>query len=389
MSEVEEWTPPTVSGIGVPRVTPATSGNQKIEGDFPLDQVVIDQLPPGTQVHSCDRYGASAWTITARITTTLADGTPKLYFLKCAEEDQGKAMLEGEFHSMSELYKTAPNFVPEPYTWGQLNTTNPETYYFLCDFIEMLTENPDPVQLCTKLVQLHQASESPTGQFGFHINTCQGNLPQQTAWNPSWMAFYIQLLKGAMQLNREINGVWKDLDPLVDRLITHVVPQLLGPLEADGRVVKPTLIHGDLWDGNIGTDFETGEIYTFDASVYYAHYEMEIAMWRAKFCKILTSKVYLNTYLSRMGISEPAEQFEDRHRLYSCYMLLHESACHNGSSFREQCYETLNYLVDKYAPFPEEASGESETLATSLSRLTTVDKHLDSVVVAVSGVESN
>ena len=237
---------------------------------------------------------------------------------------------------MSELYKTAPTFVPKPYTWGKLNVSNPDTYYFLCDFIEMINENPDPAQLCTKLVQMHQASQSPTGQFGFHLNTCQGNLPQQTAWNPSWVDFYIQLVKGAMQLNRERNGVWKNLEQVVDRLITHVVPQVLGPLEAQGRFVKPTLIHGDLWDGNIGTDLETGEIYVFDASVFYAHNEMEVAMWRGRLNKVVYAKVYLNSYLNRMGISEPAEQFDDRNRIYSCYHTLHESACHDGSSFREE-----------------------------------------------------
>ncbi|MCJ1384890.1 hypothetical protein MMC17_008008 [Xylographa soralifera] len=182
---MEMWTPPTFSAGKVPQVTPGKSGDQNIEGDFPLDSIVIDQLPPGTRVHSCDRYGASAWTVTARITTTLADGEPKLYFLKCAEDAQGRAMLEGESHSMCELYRTAPTFVPKPYTWGKLNVSSPDTYYFLCDFIEMTSQNPDPVQLCTRLVEMHQASGSPTGEFGFHINTCQGNLSQQTAWNPS------------------------------------------------------------------------------------------------------------------------------------------------------------------------------------------------------------
>ncbi|KAL8833637.1 MAG: hypothetical protein Q9170_004158 [Blastenia crenularia] len=332
----EIWTPPTFSAGKVPQVVPGKSHDQEIEGDFPLDQVVIDQLPTGTQIHSSDRYGASAWTVTARITTTSADGEPKFYFLKCAEDVQGKAMLEGEFNSMCELYKTAPNFVPKPYTWGKLNVSNPDTYYFLCDFIEMTNQNPDPPQLCTKLVEMHQVSVSPTGMFGFHVNTCQGNLAQQTAWNSSWLEYYIQLVRGAMRLNTEINGNWKNLEQCVDRLISHVVPQILGPLESDGRVVKPSLIHGDLWDGNIGTDFETGEIYVFDASVHYAHNEMEIAMWRGKFNKVISSKAYMNNYLSRMGISEPAEQFDDRNRIYSVYHTLHESACHNGSSFREE-----------------------------------------------------
>lgn len=245
-------------------------------------------------------------------------------------------MLEGEFNSMCELHKTAPKFVPKPYTWGKLNVSGPDTYYFLCDFIAMTNQTPDPDLFGTKLVQMHQASVSPTGMFGFHINTCQGSLAQQTSWNPSWVDYYVQLVRGAMRLNTEINGKWKDLEQCVDRLISHVVPKVLGPLEANGRAIKPCLIHGDLWDGNIGTDSRTGEIYVFVASVHYAHNEMEIAMWRGKFNQVVKSKVYLDDYLSRMGVSEPAEQFDDRIRIFSVYHTLHESACHNGSSFREE-----------------------------------------------------
>ena len=145
---------------------------------------------------------------------------------------------------MNELYKAAPTLVPKPHAWGQLNVSNPDTYYFLCDFIEMTSQPPDPVQLCEKLVELHRSSKSPTGKFGFHIVPCRGNLPLQTAWNPSWVDFYIQLLRGSMQLDQEINGTWKNLEQLVNRLVTHVVVQVLGPLEADGRSVKPSLIHG-------------------------------------------------------------------------------------------------------------------------------------------------
>lgn len=37
------WTPPTFSAGKVPLVTPAQSGGQDIEGDFPLDQIVVDR----------------------------------------------------------------------------------------------------------------------------------------------------------------------------------------------------------------------------------------------------------------------------------------------------------------------------------------------------------
>ena len=43
IEEVEEWKPPTVSLGRVPEVTPGRSGDKPIQGDFPLDQVVIDR----------------------------------------------------------------------------------------------------------------------------------------------------------------------------------------------------------------------------------------------------------------------------------------------------------------------------------------------------------
>ncbi|KAL8667688.1 MAG: hypothetical protein Q9202_000543 [Teloschistes flavicans] len=233
-------------------------------------------------------------------------------------------------YSSENFFKTAPRFVLKPYTWGKLSVSNPETYYFLCSFIEMTDQAPDSVQLCTKLKELHQLSVSPTGKFGLHVNTCQGNLAQETAWNSSWVEYYIQLVRVVMRLNTEFNGNWKNLEQCVDRLISHVVPQVLGPLESDGRMVKPCLIHGDLWVGNTGTERETGNIYVFDASVHYAHNEMEVAIWRGKFDTVFPKQVYLKTSLSMVDKSEPREQFEDGNKIYSIYHALHASACSGG-----------------------------------------------------------
>ncbi|MCJ1384246.1 hypothetical protein MMC17_007362 [Xylographa soralifera] len=350
---VEDWQLPPQSLGRIPKVIPGSSGGKVIEGDFPLDQVVIDKLPADTVVRSCNRYGASEWTVIAKIETKLANDKQKFYFLKCAEYDQGRAMLEGEFHSMNELYKAAPNLVPKPHAWGQLTISNPNTYYFLCDFLEITGRNPDPVQLCAKLVALHKSSTSPTNMFGFHINPLRGNLPLQTTWNSSWSDFFIQLFRGTLSLDQKINGTWKNLGQLVEQAITHIVPQVIGPLEADGRSRHKLTKDSDLWDGNIGTDPKTGDIYIFDASSYYAHNEMDIAIWRSLPNSVVGSGVYVKTYIAQMGISKPAEQFEDRHMLYSAFTALHAAACHNRSSAREECYEKLKYLINKYAPFLE------------------------------------
>jgi fructosamine-3-kinase len=34
-------------------------------------------------------------------------------------------------------------------------------------------------------------------------------------------------------------------------LLKKVIPRLLDPLETDGRSIKPVLLHGDLWLGNV------------------------------------------------------------------------------------------------------------------------------------------
>ncbi|KAI9646579.1 hypothetical protein NHQ30_004574 [Ciborinia camelliae] len=177
----------------------------------------------------------------------------------CATENNGRMMLEGEFHGMTELYRTLPSFVPKPHAWGKFESAS-ETYFFLCDFIQMSNDAPDPTEFCSSLAKLHKASKSPTGSFGFHVITYQGKFAQAVQWDNSWQSFFRSLLSGAMRLDMQENGIWDELDKVSKQTLSQVLPQLLGPLESEGRHVKPTLIHGDLWDGNIGTDFESGNI---------------------------------------------------------------------------------------------------------------------------------
>ena len=114
-----------------------------------------------------------------------------------------------------------------------------------------------------------------------------------------------------------------------------MLPKLIGPLEAEGRTVKPCLLHGDLWEGNIGTDPETGDIFIFDASSFYGHNELELGMWRDNLCQ-MSFKVYVSEYLKHIAISEPAEQFDDRNRVYHVMFLMWHSSHHPGDVARQR-----------------------------------------------------
>lgn len=300
-----------------------------VAGDFSLDENVVAKFPEGTKILSAYRFGTSAWTTTARLHIELPDGSQTRLFLKCATEDIGRVLMEGEFNAMSKLYNTMPSFVPKPHSWGKYRAEDPETYFFLSQFIDMSDRVPDPNQLCSKLARLHRSSVSPTGQFGFHVTTCQGRIPQAVAWESSWTTFFTKLIQHVINLDIETNGYWEDLDRLEARILSHVIPKLIGNLERDGRSVKPTLIHADLWEGNTGTSYETGDIYIFDSGAFYAHNEMEIGDWRCHYNKI-HNKVYTRTYLRHYGPSEPSEEWDDRNRMYCTYYNIIYSVNHKS-----------------------------------------------------------
>ena len=289
-----------------------------ISGDLPLDENVLASFPTGSKVLSAKGHGESDWTTTARIDVELPDGTSMSYFLKCATEERGRLMIQGEFNAMVEIHKTMPEFVPKPLSWGKYRDGHPDTYYFLEEFVKMSHLLPEPNQLCSKLVKLHQDSVSPTGKFGFHVTTCNGRTPQEVSWESSWTVFFTKLLRHVAKIDFEVNGMWDELEILENRIFGRVIPRLIGILESDGRSVKPCLIHADLWEGNTGTSEETEKIYVFDSGAFYAHNEMEIGDWRCHYNEIKKS-IYTATYKGKYKPSEPEPEWEDRNRMYSIY----------------------------------------------------------------------
>ena len=165
-----------------------------------------------------------------------------------------------------------------------------------------------------------------------------GDLKSCTAKAPlrqDSLDFMCKMLLGVLKLDIATNGPWEELEEVVDRTVREVVPILLGILESEGRSVKPCLIHGDLWEGNISTETGTGNIFFFDACSYYAHNEMELGIWRTDHHR-MKSEAYTQEYLRVMKPSEPRDQWDDRNRLYSCKTRLMYSAHVPGTPVRTQ-----------------------------------------------------
>jgi protein-ribulosamine 3-kinase len=138
-----------------------------------IDRVELNtEFPKGFTLLSALPHGASFWARTARVNIQLLDGTCQSYFLKVAKNDLGRGMSQGEFEGMIALYEIAPDFVPQPIGWGTYKS-DPDTHFYLADFIDMIEELPDLQRFCAQLAKMHKDSiqHSPDGKFGFHTTT--------------------------------------------------------------------------------------------------------------------------------------------------------------------------------------------------------------------------
>ena len=229
-----------------------------------------------------------------------------------------------------------PGFIPTPYAYGKYRTKTPITYFFLTDFIDMdVTSAPDPVEFTSKLAEFHKKGSSPKGKWGFHVTTCDGKMPNTVAWQDTWADFYGHLLGGICKIDVEANGPWPELERATKQVITKVIPRLLGNLKHKGNPIQPCILHGDLWDCNLGISMESGDVIMYDVGSYYGHNEMDLGQWRADFCSHLRSKTYIRHYLRNYPAAEPVDEFDDRNRLYSMKGTMNYSAGHSGSIVRQ------------------------------------------------------
>lgn len=90
--------------------------------------------------------------------------TDKARNVQVAQGDVGRAMVSGEFSSMTALHKTIPDATPEPVGWGTY-ASNPNVHFFICRFIDMIDEVPGLyfLDLFTPFIKIQLGSEECLG----------------------------------------------------------------------------------------------------------------------------------------------------------------------------------------------------------------------------------
>ena len=182
-------------------------------------------------------------------------------FLKTAPAGGADDMLKQESLSLERIAATGAVRVPEVHgvavEWLALEWLEPEA-----------PTSDGWRNLGAALARLHRRRRGE--RYGWESANYIGTLPQQNDFGEDWAAFWRdqriapQLRLAADRLGVAVAG---EFERLLDRL-----DDVLSDAAAEG----PSLLHGDLWNGNVHFTRSGGAL--IDPSSYYGHREVDLAM---------------------------------------------------------------------------------------------------------------
>jgi fructosamine-3-kinase len=111
----------------------------------------------------------------------------------------------------------------------------------------------------------------PQTRFGFEEDNYIGLNPQPNAFSDSWGRFFLQ-----QRLEFQVGLL---ADPRRQRHFSQRLRQRAMRIQEflDGAPLFPSLVHGDLWNGNVLCG-EDGRVWLIDPSPYYGDAEVDLAM---------------------------------------------------------------------------------------------------------------
>ncbi len=172
-------------------------------------------------------------------------------------------MFEAEAEGLQTLRQSTALRVPEPLVWGVADAQA----YLVMEYLP-LNGTGSAVQLGESLAAMHRYTSD---RYGWHRDNTIGSTPQRNTRDSSWVNFWAQQRLG-YQLDLALeSGGGRALETGGRTLIEWL------PAFMDGREPEASLLHGDLWCGNVAFTQE-GEPCIFDPAVYYGDREADIAM---------------------------------------------------------------------------------------------------------------
>ena len=256
------------------------------------------------QVHGGDIH--SAWKI---------EFANKKFFLK--RNDRNKNFLEFEKYCLQNLrkYNNKENLIiPEVIAFK--NFKNIEI--LLIEWIDM--QNFDQKKLGKGLGEMHlNSTESNPKIFGYPVQGFIGLTDQKKGWENNWIDCYLNL--------RMVPQLSILKSNFLDKETIHKVKEKIRSELLNHEPIN-TLVHGDLWSGNVGID-RNGKGVIFDPASWWADNEVDIAMTRL--CGGFEKEFYEEYH----KIFPIKKGFEKRIIIYNFYHILNHANMFGGSYFNQ------------------------------------------------------
>jgi len=213
-----------------------------------------------TKVISYDFIAGGCINIATRVETEKG-----VFFIKW-NEGQPDGIFQAEAKGLELLRKTHTFQIPEVIGWGKII----ERSFLVLEYIDFGVPNKNYWETFGhQLAQLHLHTQS---HFGLDFDNYIGSLCQQNNYHSNWHTFYFeQRLRpqlGLAYFNGLLDKSWLNRLDNLQKVTENIFPN-----------EKPSLLHGDLWSGNIITS-PKGNPVLIDPAIYYGNREVELAFIR-------------------------------------------------------------------------------------------------------------
>ena len=253
-------------------------------------------------------------------------------FAKIARGRGKDEMFRGELEGLNAMNGTNTVGVPRAFHCDDLYGGAGKGSWILMEYLD-LSSRLDQAELGLRLGQMHLADPVPrpwgeadddveeeegrNDSFGFYVDNTIGATPQPNGWTETWADFYREKrLLHQLELTGD-SKLMKLGDKALDRL-----EDVFGPCEP----IKPSILHGDLWSGNVAADAK-GNPVIFDPASYYGHHEAEFGMsWCASFTENFWAAYH-------DVVPKESEGYEDRRQIYQLYHYLNHLNLFGGSYY--------------------------------------------------------
>ena len=263
--------------------------------------------------------GGSGW---ASLTRYEVEGARCDLVVKASGSRNLESMFLGEGIGLKALGASAAMAIPEVFAMEDAFSGGS---YLIMEYMDM-SGRADPEEFGRRMAEMHLgeplAKEAKEGRFGFNVDNTIGGTPQPNAWTATggtdaWVEFFREKRIGFQVRTAADARMRKQWDATLEA--TNGLADLF-----EGIDVTPSVLHGDLWSGNIAA--VDGKPCIFDPAVYYGHHEAE---WGMSWCASL-GPAFWKGYRS---LIPKDEGFERRAALYEAYHQLNHYNLFGGGYY--------------------------------------------------------